>query len=226
MWTGRGGQYCIHRQDVNLAGVPYSICKNQYDCNFTNVKVPSHGYFGILIVDLDATPYSQDYMLAAIMRHGSLAEPSEAWQIEKALNALIERWNVVRAPKEFDEEQVLVCKAKSCFGDERGGVPAMQISELEVGSCGMTISGKIGFDPAEHPREVSFQFTQEKNECPGKLEYLWRFGDGSSLITRERQTSHAYDRAAHSNVRVTPRCVRQKSTCDAAAVSTGVTVDP
>src|SRR5262249_23228635 len=79
-----GGEDCIHGPGRNAAGVPYSICPNAYVCSFSNVKIPGSGYYGVLVVDLDALPNKQDYMLAAVMRNGGPEDPDQAWKIEKA----------------------------------------------------------------------------------------------------------------------------------------------
>lgn len=221
---GTSANYCIHDSTSNQLGVPFSICRNAYKCTFPNVKVPSSGYFGFLLVDLDETPTKQDYMLAAIMHYGQEDE-KESWKVEKALRALIAQWHVVDAPDGFPDADVRDCTmAEPCFGSERGGIPSLGISTAKISVCGMPIEGELTFGPGEAPGTVGFRFQLRQNECPGTTEYYWQFGDGKTEITHQPTAVHRYDKANTYPVRVVVRCVRKTQTCETAPQSTKVTI--
>jgi hypothetical protein len=219
-----GQDNCIHDSKKNPAGVPFSICPNAFVCNFSSVKIPGNGYYGLLIVDLDALPSSQDYMVAAILRNGGPEDPEQAWKIEKAIKVLAGRWHVVGAPDEFPQSDAGECTAKNpCFGDSRAGVPSIAISSQEVGVCGMPIKGNLQFGPGNSAGSVDFNLQLGENECPGTLEFMWNFGDGTISRTMQPHAGHAYQPGSYV-ASVVPRCVRKLSACDAKPASTAVIV--
>ncbi len=222
---GTGGDNCVHEQTVNHFGVPFSICPNAYKCTFGNLKVPSRGYFGFLVIDLDELPSKQDYMLAAILRNEGPADPQQAWKIEKNLKALIARWHAVGAPDEFPESPVGDCTPKDpCFGSSKGGVPSISISTPEVRVCGMPIQGTLEFGPGDDAGSVDFQFRATQNECPGTMEYVWKFGDGQTATSPTPRVSHHYTQRGSYLAAVIPRCVRKSSMCDAGAITANVSL--
>jgi hypothetical protein len=216
-----GASNCIHDTRVNHWGVPYSICRDSLVCDFTNVKVPSAGYFGLLIIDLDWLPESQDYMLGAVMRNGGPEVPSEAWKIEKFLKTLIQKWHAVGAPDEFPEAPVAECTLKDpCFGSASRGIPSVAISSQEVRPCGM---------PGSRTGSVEFRFNAKENQCTsgvGVTEYIWQFGDGSTAATREPNSEHNYRSGGAYDVKITPHCIRKLSVCEAAPATVHLTIAP
>jgi len=211
-----GTDFCIHDTRVNMFGVPLSICQNAYKCTFSNVKVPSKGFYGILLIDLDLLPASQDYMLGAIMRNGGPEDTTKSWPIEKALHALINRWHAVGAPDEFPEADVADCKVDTpCLGSKTGGIPSVAIEVPLVRACGMPIAGTVEFEVGDAPSSVDLHFRATQNECPGTMEYLWQFGDGDTKTTTQPNVEHPYPHQGSYPIRVIPRCVRKTSTCEA-----------
>ncbi len=215
-----GADNCIHDKTVNHYGVPFSICPNAFKCTFGNIKVPSTGYFGFLVIDLDELPAKQDYMLAAILRNEEKADESQAWNIEKHLKTLIGRWHAVGAPDEFPESQVLDCTEKEpCFGSSKGGIPSISFTTPQSHPCGMPIHGTLEFGPGDDAGSVEFQFRATQNECPGTMEYVWKFGDGQTTTNESPRIEHHYAQHGSYSAAVVPRCVRKISMCDAAAAT-------
>jgi hypothetical protein len=220
-----GAEDCIHNTTRNRFGVPYSICPNAYVCNFANVKVPSTGHFGFLIIDLDELPNQQDYMLGAVLRYGP-KDAKRAWKVEEKLRALAMKWHAVGVPDGFPQSEVADCSLKNpCFGDSRGGIPSVSISEAEIDECGMPIRGELSFGPGEAPGAVGFHLRMIENKCPGTSEFAWRYGDGTTEITRQPQSAHSFGRPGDFTVSVVTRCVRRTGTCETAPESTKVTIE-
>jgi hypothetical protein len=221
----KGAENCIHDPAVNRFGVPLSICPNVYKCTFGNVRVPSSGYFGFLVIDLDLLPSRQDYMVAAVLRNGGPADPEQAWKIEKNLKSLIHKWNAVGAPDEFPEAAAYDCSPeKPCFGSSKGGVPSISIEVPEIRACGMPIRGTLEFGPGDEMNSVEFEYRATENECPGTMEYVWQFGDGATKTTQQPRSMHQYATGGTYSARIKPRCVRKTTTCEAAGAVTSVSV--
>src|ERR1700722_5024887 len=156
-----GADACIHDSTNNRFGVPLSICQNRYVCNFTNVKSPSEGYFGFLIIDLDELPSKHDYMLGAVLRSGP-EDSRRASAIAGKLRTLAAKWNAVGVPDAFPEAEVADCGLSNpCFGNMRGGIPSVSIIDAldaELDECSMPILGELTVGPRTQVWSADLQF--------------------------------------------------------------------
>jgi hypothetical protein len=214
-----GAHQCTRKPNKAIAPALDSICPFSNVCNFNGIHVPSSGSFGILLVNLTWVEFKTDYMLGAVIRDGPKEDPEGAWKIERNIKALMRGLFTADAPEELPQENQKECTVDhACFGDNRAGVPSIVFAEVatrDLKQCGMPISGDLQFDPGNTPGSVEFTYRIAQNQCPGRLDFLWSFGDGRSATSAKPSVEHAYNHKGNYEVTVTPQCVRSVTICNA-----------